>query len=92
MAYQILIRPKRATANLRIYYIAPPVTVNEDDDTAPLSARWRELLVLGAAMRLMSRDGECTDDQRVRHARLMDQFNKYANRQQGYQTIRRTRR
>ena len=78
---------------LRISYIASPYVFDGTaGDTQPFSPRWAELIGVGAAIRLMSRDEEATTQQMMRHMTLWQQFTSLSRRQRGPQRIRRRRR
>lgn len=92
-AYRIQLYPKATgTVTLRISHIASPFTISAGSDDAPLSPRWTELIALGAAMKLLRRDGEATDMQLMAYQNLWAGFVTQSRRQRGPKRIRRRRR
>ena len=85
-------RPQASSLPYRVWYIAAPVVTAADADTQALTAHWLELLVLCAAIKLLRRDDEATEQQIAAYAELKEQFKKFHNRQAGSQRIRRKRR
>ena len=91
--YRIQLFPKASgSMTLRISYIATPYTIAAAGDTAPMSPRWTELTALGAALKLLRRDGEATDAQLMSYANLWGLFVNQSQRQRGPKRIRRRRR
>jgi hypothetical protein len=81
---KIEIRPKYEGSQIvRVWYVAPPIVWGAAADALPSTDRWRELLCLGAAMKLTSPMGDSSDDQRVRYARLWDGFEAWSDRVRG---------
>lgn len=74
--------------SLRISYMAPPVIFGAEDgsgtsDAHPLSPRWRELVFLGAAIKLARRDEDIKAAQQIQYDRMMDDYGKLAKRRKG---------
>ena len=92
-AYRIQLYPKASgSMTLRVSYIEAPFIVDAPSDEAPMSPRWTELISLGAALKLLRRDGEATDIQLMEHQRLWHAFVTQSQRQRGPKRIRRRRR
>jgi hypothetical protein len=79
---RILTRPK-SDDTIRIWYVAPPIVTGSTSDNVPMSDRWREYLVLGAAMKLLRVTGDATDDQRIRFDKLEGRFAEFCDRVRG---------
>lgn len=89
---KLAVRPAVEGAVIRVSYIAAPILPGADSDAVSLSERWRELIVLGAALKLMRRDGEATPEQREDHARLRRLFIAAGAKQRGPRFVRSARR
>jgi len=92
-AYRIQLYPKASgSMTLRVSYIEAPFIISATSDEAPMSPRWTELISVGAALKLLRRDGEATDIQLMAHQRLWGAFITQSQRQRGPKRIRRRRR
>lgn len=93
--YRLQLYPKASgTLTLRISHVAQPFVLDAaaPSEQAPLSPRWTELIGLGAALKLLRRDGEATDMQMMAYQNLWTGFLTQSRRQQGPKRIRRRRR
>lgn len=99
---RIKLFPRDASSTtLRLYYFQRPfvmpatedgATTDELDDIMnPFSPRWLELIALGAAIKLLRRDDEVSNQQIMAYAALKQQFTSFAARRRGPQRIRRKR-
>ena len=92
-AHRIQLYPKANTSmTLRISYIGKPFVLGAAGDSSPLSPRWVELVSLGAAIKLLRRDEEATQQQYIAFAKLHEQFVNFSQRQRGPKRVRRRRR
>jgi len=94
-AHRIQLYPKANTSlSLRVSYIATPFVFDATvpGDNAPLSPRWIELISLGAALKLLRRDEEATQQQYLAYAKLNKEFVEFSQRQRGPKRVRRRRR
>lgn len=92
-AHRIQLYPKSSTARtLRISYIATPYVLGAAADLSPLSPRWVELASLGAALKLLRRDDEATQQQYLQYEKLWQGFSTFSQRQRGPKRVRRKRR
>ena len=91
--YRIQLYPKvSGSMTLRVSHIATPFVLQVAADDAPMSPRWTELVGLGAALKLLRRDGEATDMQLMAYQNLWMGFVTQSQRQRGPKRIRRRRR
>jgi hypothetical protein len=90
--YRIVVRPNAASLAIRVHYVATPFIVAASGDAPLLSARWREVIGLGAAIRLMSVDEEVPDQLAGRYAEQMGIFSRFASRQKNPERVRMLRR
>lgn len=88
---RIKVRPK-ISGTIRVWYVAPPTLPAADNDAIGSSDRWREVIVLGAALKLLRRDDEATQQQQLHYAHLWSQYTSFARRFRGRQRIGRSRR
>lgn len=92
-SYALQIRPTPSAAlTLRVWYFAAPIIAGAGTDAHLLAARWHELITVGAAFKLLSRDDECSDQMLKRRQELMDEFTMFAKRIRGPERVRVSRR
>ncbi len=92
-AYRIQLYPKATgSMTLRVSYIDAPFVISASGDEAPMSPRWTETIALGAALKLLRRDGEATDIQIMQYQNLWGAFVTQSQRQRGPKRIRKRRR
>ncbi len=95
-ASRILIRPSAVGRVFRLYYLDTPFVSNDTDvplgDNAPFSARWAQLIGLGAALQLLSPDDEQTVGIATRYAEQMRIFNDFVKAQRQQRRVRMVRR
>tara|TARA_Y100001963_G_C6790625_1_gene455211 strand:- start:5612 stop:6316 length:705 start_codon:yes stop_codon:yes gene_type:complete len=92
-AHRIQLYPKANTSlSLRVSYIGKPFIMGSASDHSPLSPRWVELVSLGAAIKLLRRDEEATQQQYIAYGKLWEQFTQFSQRQRGPKRVRRRRR
>lgn len=92
-SYAIQVRPlPTGDLTLRVWYMAAPIVADSDTDAHLLAARWHELITVGAAFKLLSRDDECSDQMIKRRQELMDEFQLFAKRIRGPERVRNSRR
>lgn len=86
---RILVRPS-GSHSLRVWYVAMPLEMVADasDTVVPLSARFREYLAVGAAVRLLEPTGDVTNTLQVRYDRCHDQFIRFCSRLRAHDSIR----
>lgn len=91
---RIVLFPKPSgSVDLRVWYIAGPMAIEaESMDPNPQSSRFNEVVVLGAALKLMRREGQATAQQLEAYARLWRSFQALCRRPSGKKRISRTRR
>ncbi len=96
-SYRIAIRPAAEGRTFRVFWVATPY-VSDDTATSPfpdtplLSARWKELIALGTAIRLLSINAEVPDALWVRQENLMKDFISFSRRQKHPERVRMLRR
>lgn len=77
---QIIVRPLRVGHTIRVWYIAPPVTVSDAADTVIFSEVWREFIALGAAYRLLSINDEAPSQLFIKYQYQASLFKTACNR------------
>lgn len=89
-----------APLSLEIRYVAEPFVfrpgaqgAGDDFDRHPLSTRWRELVILGAAAKILNRDNHRMTDARLEDLdQLWAQFHSFSTRRRGLMRVTRKRR
>lgn len=80
-AVQLVLRPiPQAAVSVRLTYVSPPFVLVDASDTMPLSARWQEVLCLGAAVRLREPFGSAPPEQVLSYQEKIKEFRRSAEK------------
>lgn len=93
---RIVVRPSASGRTFTIWYLVAPfvsdATALPSTDAPLLGARWKELIALGAAVRLLSINEEVPQTMLARYAAAMQDFISFSRRQKHPERVRMIRR